>query len=130
MDIHHLATPLNLKFPKNFFKDYARGKPCLIRVAASAGYQCGHEDTTVLCHPSISGLKATGSRKASVPDVGAAWGCMVCHDLCDGRRQVMQGSAMDDLPPTARKMIFQNALLEGVIRTIDRLVRDGVLPNP
>ena len=124
---------LNLKLPKNFFKDYARGQPCLIRVAATAGYQCSHTDTTVLCHPSIAGLKAMGSRKASVPDIGAAWGCSVCHDLVDRRRAPVVGSPAALLMlegADSFKLFLDNALLEGVIRTIDALVKAGVLPNP
>ena len=88
---------MNLKFPKDFFKNYAKGKSCLIRVAAAAGYQCAGVDTTVLCHPSIAGLKAMGSRKASVPDIGGAWGCRVCHDLCDGRIKPKPNSSLADL---------------------------------
>lgn len=117
-------------FVKDFFKDHAEGQPCLVRVARVAGYECGSPETTVLCHPSIAGLKATGSRAASVPDIGAAHGCMVCHDLCDGRRKPVKGSALDDLNPADRKMLLQNALLEGVIRTITKLVKAGILPNP
>lgn len=127
-----MGAHLNLRFPKRFFRDYANGKPCLIRVAAACGYQCDH-GTTVLCHPSVSGLKATGSRKASVPDIGAAHGCFVCHELVDGRRYPANGSPFDDVykhDPQTYKMAMQNALLEGVIRTISRLVKDGVLPNP
>lgn len=122
---------LNLKLPRDFFKDYARGKPCQIRVAASCGYTCMNEETTVLCHPSIAGLKAMGSRKSSVPDIGGAWGCMVCHDLVDGRRKPKPGSTMADVPDgTIRKTLLQNAFLEGVIRTVHELVKRGVLPNP
>jgi hypothetical protein len=123
---------LNLKFPKDFFKDYARGKPCMIRVAAAGGFQCADVDTTVLCHPSIAGLKAMGSRKASVPDIGGAWGCVVCHDLCDGRRKPARGSHLEELAGEGAflKMVLQNAILEGATRTIDALVKAGVLPNP
>ncbi len=102
----------------------------MIRVAASAGYQCGHPDTTVLCHPSISGLKAIGSRKASVPDIGAGWGCVVCHDLCDGRRRAKRLSMIGELPTETQQLVLQNALLEGVERTISALVKKGILPNP
>ncbi len=125
---------MSIKFPQEFFKDYARGKECQIRVARSAGYGCGHVDTTVLCHPSIAGLKAMGSRKASVPDIGGAWGCDVCHALCDGRIRPKQHSPLADMAKETDgpfvKLLIQNALLEGSIRTIDKLVKAGVLPNP
>ena len=123
---------MNLKFPKDFFKNYAKGQPCMIRVAAAAGYQCADVDTTVLCHPSVAGIKAMGSRKASVPDIGGAWGCNVCHDLCDGRIKPARGSHLDELAGEGEflKMVLQNAILEAVVRTIDALVKAGVLPNP
>lgn len=121
---------INLKFPKDFFKKYAKDKPCMIRVAAAAGYQCGHTDTTVLCHPSIAGLKAMGSRKASVPDIGGAWGCHVCHDLCDGRIRPTKESSVGCVGDAMAVVILKDAILEGVIRTIDALVKAGVLPNP
>ena len=135
MSSNRFATPtINLKFPKDFFKKYAKGKPCMIRIAAAAGYQCADVDTTVLCHPSIAGLKAMGSRKASVPDIGAAWGCNVCHDLIDRRRAPVVGSplalVMHEEGAANFKLVLQNAILEGATRTIDALVRAGVLPNP
>ncbi len=127
-----MNTTLNLKFPKDFFKNYAKGKPCMIRVAAAAGYQCADVDTTVLCHPSVAGIKAYGSRKASAPDIAGAWGCNVCHDLCDGRIRPTRNSALADLAGEGEflKMVLQNAILEGATRTIDALVKAGVLPNP
>ena len=126
------TNTISLKFPQDFFKNYARDKPCMIRVAAAAGYQCATGETSVLCHPSIAGLKAMGSRKASVPDIGGAWGCNVCHDLCDGRIKPARGSHLDDLAGDGAflKMVLQNAILEGAMRTIDALVKAGVLPNP
>lgn len=126
-----MSATINLKLPRDFFKDYARSRPCLIRIAAAAGYGgCAGEDTVVLAHPSIAGLKAVGSRKASVPDIGGAWACDTCHGLVDGRYKVRRASAFGDLDGATLKMVLQNAHLEGVIRTIDRLVHDGVLPNP
>lgn len=122
---------LRIRFPQDFFKQYARGRECLIRVSAVCGYECSDWDTTVLCHPTLAGLKAVGSRKASVPDIGAAWGCRVCHDLIDGRMKPRKGSPVDEIDnATARRMFMQNAHLEGVIRTINELVKAGVLPNP
>ncbi len=111
---------LQVKFPQDFFKKYARDQDCQVRIAGIVGMQCNHEPgATMLCHPSIAGLKAMGSRKSSVPDLGGAWGCNVCHDICDGRTKV-------DLP----KETIQLYLLEAVIRTINELVKAGVLPNP
>ncbi len=112
---------LNLKFPKDFFKDYAKGKPCLIRIARSClGEPCASEETTVLCHFILAGYKAAGSRKASLPDLCGAWGCRICHDICDGRIGVPQYS--HDL--------IKLWHAEAVMRTLDALVKAGVLPNP
>ncbi len=137
------SNGISLTFPKDFFKDYAREQPCMIRVAAACGYQCSTGETSVLCHPSVAGLKAMGSRAASVPDIGAAWGCNTCHDLVDRRLAPVVGSPaallMASVSGTfiassdgaaAFKLFLDNALLEGVIRTIDALVKAGVLPNP
>ena len=109
---------MSLVFPKDFFKKYAESQDCLIRIAPVAGHDCS-PGTTVLCHPSLAGYKAVGSRDASIPDIGGAWGCRVCHDICDGRIQV-------PLEPEIIKLYH----LEGTLRTIDALVKAGVLPNP
>jgi hypothetical protein len=110
-----------LKFPKDFFKKYAKGKPCMIRIAGMYRLQCGSEETTSLCHFTMAGYKAIGSRAASLPDLAGAWGCNVCHDLVDGRRPVPISVEGDQL---------QLWHAEGVMRTLDALVKEGVLPNP
>jgi hypothetical protein len=68
------------EFVKDFFRDLARDKPCLIRIAALEGYECATPDTTVLCHISLPGIKAMG-KKACTPDLLGAWGCGVCQDV-------------------------------------------------
>jgi len=110
-------------FVKNFFKDYAKGKPCLIRVAREAGYTCESTLTTVLCHLTMPGLKAMG--KKLVPDLLAAHGCMVCHDLVDGRIHPNEYATTYCSRP-----YIQQAHFEGMARTIELLVREGYLPNP
>ena len=114
-----MSNTLSLKFRKDFFKDYARGKPCLIRIAACVGLRCDGDDTTVLCHPTVAGLKAMGKRSASVPDIGAAWGCNTCHAIVDGR-------ITTDLQKDTLRLYHH----EAVTRTIDALVKAGILPNP
>lgn len=115
---------LNLKFPKDFFKNYARDKPCLIRLAREVtGQPCGGEETTVLAHYTLPGYKATGSRKASLPDLCGAWACNVCHDICDGR-------AGAELMRSDQRDTIKRYHAEGVMRTLDALVKAGVLPNP
>jgi hypothetical protein len=113
---------LNLKFPKDFFKDYAKDKECLIRIAAVCLAEPCAPDTTVLCHFTLAGYKAMGSRKASLPDLCGAWGCRTCHDICDGRIAVRSELA------TKKDIKLWHA--EAVMRTLDALVKAGVLPNP
>ncbi len=110
------------EFTKDFFKDYAKGKVCLIRVAPLIGVPCGDQATTVLCHYTMAGYKATGSRKHSLPDLCGAWGCNVCHDICDAR--VMNYHHEFDEHELER---YHG---EGVMRTLDWLVKAGLLPNP
>ncbi len=119
MPISTVSNTISLRFRKGFFKDYARGQECKIRVACMVGLQCDHEDTTVLCHPTVAGLKALGKRSASVPDIGAAWGCATCHSIVDGR-------ITTDLQKDTLRLYHH----EAVTRTIDALVKAGVLPNP
>lgn len=110
---------ISLRFNKDFFKNYAREQDCMIRVACIAGLRCDHENTSVLCHPTIAGLKAMGKRSASIPDIGAAWGCNTCHAIVDGR-----------ITTDIQKDTLRLYHLEGVERTIDALVKAGILPNP
>ncbi len=115
---------LNLKFPKDFFKNYAKGKPCQVRIAVLCLTEpCAPDDTTVLAHFNLAGYKAMGSRKSSLPDLAAAWACRTCHDICDGRIGVRR-----ELGITNEKISLWHA--EGVMRTLDALVKAGVLPNP
>lgn len=116
------------EFTKDFFKDYAEGKPCQIRVAAAAGYQCADWETTVLCHITLPGLKAMG--KKLIPDLLASWGCGCCHDLVDGRVRPTRISSMDDLGSFERIMMMHNAHMDGMARTLNLLVKAGLLPNP
>lgn len=124
-----MADSINLKFPQDFFKDYARGKPCKIRIARECGYQCSHDETVVLCHITLPGLKAMG--KKLVPDLCGAWGCSVCHELVDGRRKPTPDAPLYyHWPKEFTKPWLENMHLQGMARTLDQLVADGVLPNP
>lgn len=105
---------------KRFFMDYARGKPCLIRIAGVCGLACGGPETTVNAHFTLVGYKAMGSKKASLPDICGAHACNVCHGIVDG-------SIKTDLMDYDEKQL---AHAEGVMRTLDLLVKDGILPNP
>ena len=112
---------LSLTFPRRFFMDYAKGKSCLIRIARQCGYQsCNEPETTVNAHFTLKGYKAMGSKKASLPDICGAHGCSICHGLVDG---TIKTKAM-----THNELQLAHA--EGVMRTLDLLVKNGVLPNP
>lgn len=106
---------------KRFFMDYARGKPCLIRIARVCGFaSCGGPETTVNAHFTLAGYKAMGSKKASLPDICGAHGCNICHGIVDG-------TIKTELMTYDEKQL---AHAEGVMRTLDLLVKEGVLPNP
>lgn len=107
------------EFVKGFFKDFAKGQSCLVRIPGI----CNHDpETTVLSHVSIPGYKAMGSRKASLPDLCAAWSCSACHDAVDWRTHPNRDGAQ-----VVEWAVYH---MEGVMRTLDALVKAGVLPNP
>jgi len=128
--MNELINPLTGRpFVKDFFKKYAWGKPCQVRIASSCGYQCTSPDTTVLCHITLPGLKAMG--KKLIPDLLGSWGCSCCHDLADRRiLKPLPYSLMAELDAPIYKLQMDNALHEGMARTIDELIRAGILPNP
>ncbi|MGI9249900.1 MAG: nuclease domain-containing protein [Pseudohongiellaceae bacterium] len=102
-------------YAKNYFRDYARGKPCLVRIAAECGHACASQETTVLCHLTMSGLKGVSMK---LNDLLGAWGCYTCHGILDGAI-TPRGSI-----PSANIKQWHH---DGVARTLDRLVKDGVL---
>ena len=85
----------------------ARGRECQIRIPQVCN---GNPDTVVLCHIAGGGI----ARKQS--DLFGAYGCSACHDAVDGR-------TCSDFPKDLLKMW----LLEGVIRTQQILIDEGVL---
>jgi len=87
-------------------RKYARGKPCMIR---APGICNGDPETTVLCHMNGGGMGM------KTPDVVAAFGCSECHAAIDGQRYGLERDYRDKLA------------LEGMRRTLELLVADGVL---
>ncbi len=85
----------------------ARGRDCQIRSPVCNG----NPDTTVLAHLNGAGWGRKNSDLAC-----GAWACSDCHDLVDGRRQ-------SEYPPETRKLWH----LEGVVRTLEILEREGVI---
>jgi hypothetical protein len=73
-------------------RDYAKGKPCLLRVP---GYCAPGPDNeaVVLCH-----IKRGWYGSLKPPDVVAVWGCSRCHDVVDGRQKTeLTREALDSI---------------------------------
>jgi len=86
-------------------REQARGRDCQIRLPGV----CNHDQaTTVLAHYRMVGLSGMGMKS---PDLCGAWACSACHAYVDTHR--------DDA--TAR------AFLEGIMRTIAALQKEGLL---
>ena len=85
----------------------ARGRECMIRLPGCAGDPA----TVVLAHYRLSGLCGMGVKP---PDLVGAWACHACHDRVDGRKGQM---GRDEA---------RLAHAEGVMRTLDALLRDGM----
>lgn len=62
-------------------REYAREKPCLIRVPATC---CFDPARTVLCHVRMSGISGMNLK---VPDLLAAFGCAPCHEYVDANHE-------------------------------------------
>lgn len=80
--------------------DYARGRPCLIRVP---GFCTFLDEQTVACHVPLAGYHGTGLKMA---DLFIAFGCSVCHDIVDRRQHKNLDSEY-----------VRGLQLEGMIRT-------------
>ena len=85
----------------------ARDRECQIR---APGVCNGDPATTVLAHYRLAGTCGTGMKPN---DIQGAWACSSCHDYVDGR-----GGMVD-------RTEARLAHAEGVMRTIDTLVKEG-----
>lgn len=92
------------------FTKAARGRDCMIRIE---GVCNGNPETTVLAHYRMSGTCGMGIKPNNLQ---AAWACSACHDVVDGRKPF----AVDQ-----EEIRLWHA--EGVFRTIDTLISEGVL---
>ncbi len=89
--------------------DAARGEPCQVRIPGV----CNHDtSTTVLAHYRLAGLCGVGSKP--LPILGAH-ACSACHDACDFRVRAEGFTTLQ----------VRSMHLEGVLRTIDKLIRTG-----
>lgn len=85
----------------------ARGRDCTVRLP---GICCGDSETVVLAHYRMAGICGTSIKP---PDLIGAWACRTCHDEIDRKTRLMDHE-------TAR--LYH---LEGMVRTIDTLTREG-----
>lgn len=87
----------------------ARGRDCTVRLPG-----CQNDtETTVLAHYRLAGTCGTGIKPN---DLQGAWCCAYCHDIADFRKDV--GLSRDAV---------RLYLAEGVMRTIDTLIREGII---
>ena len=84
----------------------AQGQPCMVRSSV-----CNwNPETTVLAHIRRANIAGMGQKPV---DICAVWACSACHDLIDGR--VRGNEALEPL------------ILDGLLRTLDALVKGGYL---
>lgn len=88
----------------------ARGRDCTIRLEGICNF---NPETTVLCHVRMIGISGMGIK---APSLLGAWACSCCHDAIDRRR-------FKDL----ERDYVRLAHLEGMVRTLDALVAEGVI---
>lgn len=84
----------------------AKGRECQVRLPC-----CNHNpETTVLAHYRLAGTCGVGMKPN---DLQGAWACSSCHDEIDRRTRIFENE------------FVRLAHTEGVMRTIDILVREG-----
>ncbi|MGK8471184.1 DUF1364 domain-containing protein [Stutzerimonas stutzeri] len=89
----------------------ARGRDCTVRIPGCPN----NTETTVLAHYRLAGTCGAGIKPNNLQ---GAWCCDYCHSVCDGRIKAPEGMTREDI---------RLAHAEGVMRTIDILVREGVV---
>lgn len=89
----------------------ARGRDCQVRLPGCPN----NTETTVLAHYRLAGTCGVGIKPNNLQ---GAWCCDYCHGVCDGRIKVPAGMTREEI---------RLAHAEGVMRTIDILVREGVV---
>lgn len=91
------------------FTKAARGRDCQVRLPG-----CQNDtQTVVLAHYRLAGTCGVGIKPNNLQ---GAWCCSYCHDAVDGRRDI-------GIPRTELRLYHA----EGVFRTIDTLISEGVL---
>jgi len=87
----------------------AKGRECQVRYPGVCNF---NPETTVLAHIGGAGMGIKAH------DIHGAWCCLACHDLYDSRNQRPNFVTRDEI-----KLGF----LEGVIRTQEILIKEGVI---
>lgn len=88
----------------------ARGRDCQVRIPTV----CNHNpETVVLAHYRMAGVCGTSMKPL---DLIGAWACSDCHDALDGRKRI-----------AADRDILRLWHLEGMVRTLDILMREGAV---
>lgn len=90
-------------------REFAKGRECQIRLPCCNGDPA----TVVLAHYRLSGLCGMGSKPENL--IGAH-SCSACHDAVDRRDRTLE------------KDYVRLAHAEGVLRTIDLVLRERVTP--
>ena len=86
----------------------ARGRECQVRLPC-----CNHNpETTVLAHFRLAGICGIGMKPH---DILGAWACSAFHDEIDRRTRIFENESV------------RLAHAEGVIRTIDILIKERVI---
>lgn len=87
----------------------AKGRDCQVRLVG-----CPNDtQTVVLAHYRLAGTCGVGIKPNNLQ---GAWCCSYCHDIVDGRRNI-------NLSREEARLYHA----EGVFRTIDTLISEGVL---
>ncbi len=86
-------------------RDYARDKPCLVRIP---GVCNADATTTILAHLRLTGISGLGLK---APDLLGAWCCSACHTHCDANHD---NSTQIDF-------------YRGIFRTQNQLIREKVI---
>lgn len=88
----------------------ARGRDCQVRIPGVCNFD---SETTVLAHYRLAGLCGMGLKSH---DLFGAWACSSCHDEID--RRTHRWLNHDDVALMH---------LEGVLRTLSVLIKEGVV---
>lgn len=91
-------------------RDAARGKPCQARIP---GVCNGRNETVVLAHIGIAGIRGMGTKPV---DLCGLWACDACHSVIDGRAKH---------PGELSRETIRAYAMDGVLRTLTILSTAG-----